>query len=75
MDRNRAILKMGKIMAVGLLIPIIVMLVEYTYFNSSHGFYPLLGVYAYILIFGSYIKRLHKRINEQYPEDENTKDN
>jgi hypothetical protein len=74
MSRKDAILRMAKIMAAGFLVPIAAMLTEILYFESSHGFYALIAAYLYLYFFGSYIKRMHKKINEQYPKDEGTND-
>jgi len=70
MDRRTEIKKMGIKMAVGIGILIIVLTIEFIYFNAKHAGFVFLGFMIYNYVFGRYINGILDRINRDYPKEE-----
>ena len=75
MNRRKALLRMGNIMAIGAFAPLIPMIVFSFIFPDSYWIFLVLLIYGiWIWIFGGYINRMFTRINRDYPkEDDNSK--
>ena len=69
MNRRKALLRMGWIMAAGIYVPLISWFV---FANTKWIFYLLFGYMVWIIVFGKYIKRMVDRINRDYPKEDNS---
>jgi hypothetical protein len=70
MDRKRAIIKAAIIEITGSSVLIILLCIEWFYFNWSHGIYALSGALILKFAIAANFKRTIKRINRDYPKEE-----
>jgi len=68
MNRQKALLRFGLIVAAGIYLPLITWFV---FANTIWIFYCILGYMVWIFVFGKYyVKRRLEKINRDYPKDE-----